>query len=60
MPGMFTPLEHDHLGQYVAVSPDGEPCWTDDLLTLADAAVEQLGLGSFVSRLARESVGKWL
>jgi hypothetical protein len=53
------PLEQEHTGEYVAVANDGRTVLAADLLTLADAALEQLGPGSFAFKIGEKAVGKW-
>lgn len=53
------PLEKEHRGEYVAVSPEGKLVLGSDLLTLADDAVEQLGQGTFTFKIGEQAIGKW-
>lgn len=53
------PLEAEHLGQYVAVSPHGEVIVGDDLLDVAQRARAAFGVGNFLFRLGTRSVGRW-
>ena len=54
-----TPLEADHLGQYLAVSPDGRTVLGPDLLDVACQAKEQLGPGCFLYKIGERAVGAW-
>jgi hypothetical protein len=53
------PLEADHLGQYVAVSPRGEVVVGADFLDVAQRARTAFGAGNFLFRLGTRSVGSW-
>jgi hypothetical protein len=53
------PLEQEHLGEYAAVAKDGRIVLGDDLLTLTDQAVEELGPGSFTFKIGEKAIGKW-
>jgi hypothetical protein len=53
------PLEQEHRGAFIAVAKDGRSVLGDDLLTLADQAVEQLGPGSFTFKIGEKAIGKW-
>lgn len=53
------PLEHEHRGEFIAVTKDGRTVLASDLLSLADEAVEQLGPGSFAFKIGEKAVGKW-
>ena len=55
-----TPLEADHLGQYLAVSPDGRIVLGPDLLDVARQAKEQLGRGCFLYKIGERAVGRWI
>ena len=54
------PLEQEHRGQDLAVSPDGQTLLGDDLLTVPKEATEHLGPGNVVFKIGDIAVGKWL
>ena len=54
------PLEAQHRGEYLAVSPQGEILIGPDLDELIDKAVEKLGSGNFIFKIGDVAVGKWL
>ena len=53
------PLEADHRGKYVAVSPAGELILGDTMLEVSRKAVEAFGRGNFVFKLGPRAVGRW-
>ena len=54
------PLEAQHRGEYLAVSPQGDILIGPDLDELIDKAIEQLGSGTFIFKIGAVAVGKWL
>jgi hypothetical protein len=53
------PLESEHAGKYVAISPDGQVLLGDTLLDVARQATERFGRGNFVFKIGPRAVGKW-
>jgi hypothetical protein len=53
------PLEGEHAGKYVAISPDGQVLLGDTMLEVAQQATERFGRGNFVFKLGPRAVGKW-
>ncbi|HLF79876.1 MAG TPA: hypothetical protein VJB57_20535 [Dehalococcoidia bacterium] len=53
------PLESEHWGEYVAISPRGETVLRATLLEVAEAAAKDLGPGVFVFKVGERAVGKW-
>ena len=53
------PLEAQHRGEYLAVSPQGDTLIGPDLDELIDKAVEKLGSGNFIFKIGDVAVGKW-
>ena len=53
------PLERDHWGQFVAISPEGKTILCEDLLQVFGQAVERFGPGNFVFKVGGKAVGKW-
>jgi hypothetical protein len=53
------PLEAEHLGDYVAVSPRGEVLVGPDLLDVAQRARAAFGAGNFLFWLGTRTVGRW-
>ena len=54
------PLEGDHEGEYVAISPGGGTVLGPDLLRVAEEAEGALGPDHTLFRLGPRVVGKWL
>ena len=54
------PLEAQHRGEYLAVSPHGDTLIGPDLDELIDKAVEKLGPGNFIFKIGDVAVGKWM
>jgi hypothetical protein len=52
------PLEADHMGQYLAVSPDGRTLVGATLLDVAQRARAEFGSGNFLFRIGTRTVGK--
>jgi hypothetical protein len=53
------PLERDHLGEYIAVSPRGQVIVGPDLLDVAQQARDRFGAGNYLFRLGTRTVGRW-
>jgi hypothetical protein len=53
------PLEAEHAGKYVAVSPKGQLIIGDTMLDVAQRATEAFGRGNFVFKIGPRAVGKW-
>ena len=53
------PLEQDHWGEYVAISPDGRTVVGTDLMEVSNQALAQFGRGSFVFKVGEKAIGKW-
>ncbi|HZS01153.1 MAG TPA: hypothetical protein VFE37_20715 [Chloroflexota bacterium] len=53
------PLEADHWGEYVAVSPGGEVLVGPELLDVAQRAREAFGAGNYLFRVGPRTVGRW-
>lgn len=54
------PLEADHRGQFVAISPEGKTLLGTDLVQVLDAAAHTFGPGNFIFKVGEKAVGKWL
>ena len=54
------PLEQDHAGEFIAVSPKGSIVLAPTLLDVMKQAEERLGDGNFVFKVGDIAVGKWL
>jgi hypothetical protein len=52
------PLEGDHNGEYLAVSPRGETVIGSTMLDVAQRAKAKFGLGSFLFKIGGPSVGR--
>ena len=53
------PLEEDHWGEYVAISPDGRTVLGASRLEVLDKALAQFGPGSFLFKVGERVVGRW-
>ncbi len=53
------PLEEDHIGEYVAISPQGQTVVGRNLLDVAQQARAIFGPGAFLFKIGTKAVGKW-
>ena len=53
------PLEAEHTGKYIAISPAGQVILGDTMLEVAQKATETFGRGNFVFKLGPRAVGRW-
>jgi hypothetical protein len=53
------PLEAEHLGQFVAIAPDGRTLVGESAGKVGREAKDAFGAGNFVFRLGSRVVGKW-
>jgi hypothetical protein len=53
------PLERDHAGEYLAVSPRGETLLGATFPDVARDATEKFGPGNFVFKVGERTVGRW-
>jgi hypothetical protein len=53
------PLEAEHTGEYLAVSPTGETLLGKSLRDVARQATAKFGPGNFVYKVGARAVGKW-
>jgi hypothetical protein len=53
------PLEQQHRGEYVAISPAGKTILGRSRLETAKLAKEQFGPGSFLFKVGPRAVGRW-
>jgi hypothetical protein len=53
------PLEAEHSGEYLAVSPRGDIIIGATLREVAQQAADAFGPGSFIYRIGESAVGKW-
>ncbi len=53
------PLESEHWGQYLAISPDGKTLLGSTLIEVAQKAKGAFGPGSFLFKVGPKAVGKW-
>lgn len=53
------PLEQDHRGQYVAVSPDGALVLAPTLFELMDKAEQDLPPGNFLFKVGDIAIDTW-
>ncbi len=55
------PLEKDHAGEYVAISPDGQTILSNDPDEILRKAVAQFGSGNFaLAKIGEKAFDKWL
>jgi hypothetical protein len=53
------PLEADHAGEYLAVSPTGQTLLGRSLREVTRKATATFGPGNFVYKVGARAVGKW-
>lgn len=53
------PLEAEHRGEYVAISPDGKTVLGRSLLDVVQKAKAEIGPGTYTFRIGPRVVGKW-
>jgi hypothetical protein len=53
------PLEADHRGEYLAVSPTGQTMLGPTLRDVARRARARFGPGNFLYKIGEKAVGKW-
>ena len=53
------PLEDDHWGEFVAISPNGQTVIGTDLDEVSKRALDTFGKGSFLFKVGEIAVGKW-
>ena len=53
------PLEEEHAGRFIAVSPKGQVLLGDGLFEVTQQATETFGRGNFIFRLGERVVGNW-
>jgi hypothetical protein len=53
------PLEAEHRGEFVAVSPRGDTILGGSLLEVAQQAKAKFGSGVFVYKIGERAVGRW-
>ncbi len=54
------PLEKDHWGDFLAVSPTGEILLGKNMTKVAKKAYDLFGSGVFLYKVGEKAVGKWL
>ena len=53
------PLEAEHFGAYLAVTPDGRTLLGASLVEVAQRAKAAFGSGSYLFKVGTKAVGKW-
>ena len=53
------PLEREHRGEYLAVSPEGKTLLGATLLEVLQKASTTFGPGNLVFKVGEKAVGKW-
>jgi hypothetical protein len=54
------PLESEHRGEYLAVSPTGQTLLAPTLTEATRRAVQAFGPGNFLFKVGDDAVGEWL
>lgn len=54
------PLEAQHRGEYVAVSPEGGTILGPTVRDVLRKATDRFGAGNFIFKIGEKAVGKWL
>lgn len=53
------PLEQEHWGEFLAISPDGRVLLGKDHLEVAQQALAEFGPGGFLYKVGEIAVGRW-
>ena len=53
------PLEADHTGKFIAISPTGEVIVGATMREVAKRAAEEFGRGNVLFKIGPRSVGRW-
>ena len=53
------PLEQEHRGEYIAISPDGRTLLGSSVIDVLRNAKATFGPGNFVFKVGPKAVGKW-
>jgi len=53
------PLEAEHAGKFIAISPAGQILIGDSLRDVAKGAADTFGRGNFLFKIGPRSVGRW-
>ena len=53
------PLEAQHRGEYVAISPEGKTLLGPSVLDVLQRAKAAFGPGNFIFKVGDKAVGKW-
>ena len=53
------PLEAEHAGKFIAISPDGRLMIDDTMRDVAARANKEFGRGNFLFKIGPRSVGRW-
>ncbi len=53
------PMEEEHQGEYLAISPQGKTLLGNDLLDLMKTATDIFGPGNLIFKVGEKAVGKW-
>jgi hypothetical protein len=53
------PLEAEHAGKFIAISPSGQLIIGDTMREVAERATAKFGRGNFLFKIGPRSVGRW-
>jgi hypothetical protein len=53
------PLEEEHTGKFIAVSPLGQVLIGEEIYEVTREATEAFGRGNFIFKLGKRVVGSW-
>ena len=53
------PLETEHWGEYVAISPAGKTILGGSLLEVVEQATSAFGPGNYIFKVGERAVGRW-
>ena len=53
------PLEAEHRGEYLAVSPKGETLLAPSVTEALEQATKSFGRGNFIFKVGERAVGSW-
>lgn len=54
------PLEKDHWGEYIAISPDGKMMLGRDTTQLLKNSAQAFGPGNYIFKIGPRAVGRWI
>ena len=55
-----TPLEREHMGEFLAIGPQGDTILAESLTEVTQNAVQAFGAGNFaLARVGHPAIGRW-